>query len=431
MPTLLIEIIDGIAIDGSMPNALLGSSYSAQLRALNAFLPIRWRVSGGALPDEWEIDEDTGLVSGDVDDEDLAGDYSVQIEATDGHGRFARRTFRFRVIAAPLVITGSAPDGAVGDPYSYTYTVDGGLPPYAFAITKGSLPDGLTLNPSTGEISGTPTTWQTRSFTVDVTDSQSPPAEAWAEDGVTIAYAALNVTGAFGNTDLGDPLDGTPLIISGGDGVYSLSGSPHSGTRPAGVTISIVGDELRATGTTTTAASYSWTERVLSGDGQHYDVACSVTVIDPAVSARYWRIYITASERNDGYMNLGLISLAASPGGPNECGSGTGTSSSDYGYPLYASEAFNKPLPPAAAYPFWHSSYETTWWAKYDFGPGNSVAVRELRIWGVNVAQRAPRDFVVQYSHDGSTWTTVASFTGVTGWLAGSYATSVKVFVVQ
>ncbi|MFC7645284.1 Ig domain-containing protein [Streptosporangium lutulentum] len=42
-----------------------------------------------------------------------------------------------------------------------------------WSVTAGSLPPGLTLNTSTGQLSGTPTTGGTFSFTVRVVDAQN------------------------------------------------------------------------------------------------------------------------------------------------------------------------------------------------------------------------------------------------------------------
>ena len=69
------------------------------------------------------------------------------------------------------IITTSLSAGSVGQPYNQTIaTNDAGTAPYTFSAS-GTLPPGLTLQASTGVISGTPATAGTFTFTVTVKDA--------------------------------------------------------------------------------------------------------------------------------------------------------------------------------------------------------------------------------------------------------------------
>ena len=70
----------------------------------------------------------------------------------------------------PVITTTTLPNGSTGAAYSQTLANTGGTDPIAWSVISGALPDGLTLNASTGEISGTPTAIDTFSFTVQATD---------------------------------------------------------------------------------------------------------------------------------------------------------------------------------------------------------------------------------------------------------------------
>jgi len=91
-------------------------------------------------------------------------------------------------VPADLVITTtSLANGTVGTNYLATVSATGGVTPYTWSIASGTLPPGLALNPSTGVISGTPTTRGPWSFTVRVQDSQSPPAIDTQPLSITVA----------------------------------------------------------------------------------------------------------------------------------------------------------------------------------------------------------------------------------------------------
>jgi hypothetical protein len=78
----------------------------------------------------------------------------------------------------PLTITtASLPGGIQNVAYSATLAANGGTTPYTWSIASG-LPPGLTLNSSTGAITGTPTAVGTYNFTTQVTDAGNPVQNA-------------------------------------------------------------------------------------------------------------------------------------------------------------------------------------------------------------------------------------------------------------
>ena len=81
----------------------------------------------------------------------------------------------------PSIITTSLPAGMVGEAYSATLEATGGTTPYTWSISASKLPAGLSLNPATGKISGTPTESGTTELTVKVTDSATPAQEITEE----------------------------------------------------------------------------------------------------------------------------------------------------------------------------------------------------------------------------------------------------------
>jgi hypothetical protein len=75
-----------------------------------------------------------------------------------------------------ISIQPTLPGADVGSSYHAVLSVSGGLAPYYFAVSQGQLPPGLTLNPRTGSISGTPTQAGTFAFAITVRGGYSGPS---------------------------------------------------------------------------------------------------------------------------------------------------------------------------------------------------------------------------------------------------------------
>ena len=82
------------------------------------------------------------------------------------------------------------PNGTECTTYSADiFSVEGGTPPFTWSVSAGTLPPGLTLAPSTGAITGTPSKGAagTYGFTVTVVDSTQPTLTASQAQTITIA----------------------------------------------------------------------------------------------------------------------------------------------------------------------------------------------------------------------------------------------------
>src|SRR5580704_1570739 len=97
--------------------------------------------------------------------------------------------------AALSISTSSLPTGQTGVAYSAVLAATGGTPPYMWSLASGTLPAGLTLNASTGAITGTPTQTVTSTpLTFQVADSGTPPATKSAKLTLTISSTAVGIT---------------------------------------------------------------------------------------------------------------------------------------------------------------------------------------------------------------------------------------------
>ena len=95
-------------------------------------------------------------------------------KVVDSKGKSDTATCTVEVVGSPVNLDCgpcSASKTTIGASYSADMKVTGGKGPYKFSIVSGSLPPGITLNTSTGQLSGRPTKTGTYTFTTKVVDA--------------------------------------------------------------------------------------------------------------------------------------------------------------------------------------------------------------------------------------------------------------------
>ena len=156
----------------ALSNATAGQPYSGSVSASGGTGSYTFSQSGGVLPAGMSFSS-SGQVTGTPN---VPGPYSLGVKVTDSNGAFAVGSVTLTVVPAPLQITNSStfPSAIAGSDYpAQQLMASGGVQPYTLSI-NGALPAGLTLSGS--QISGTPQSPGTYSFTAKVTDSATPAA---------------------------------------------------------------------------------------------------------------------------------------------------------------------------------------------------------------------------------------------------------------
>ncbi|OGP73264.1 MAG: hypothetical protein A2W09_08295, partial [Deltaproteobacteria bacterium RBG_16_50_11] len=155
-------------VPSGLPLGTVGVSYSQTLTAANGVKPYTWAVISGSLPGGLSLNSSTGVIAGVPT---TTGTFDFTVQAMDANLATATKELSISVYN-PLIITSpSLFSGAVNTTYSQAMTATGGKTPYTWSIYSGSLPNGLFLNASTGEISGTPISVGTFNFTIQVEDA--------------------------------------------------------------------------------------------------------------------------------------------------------------------------------------------------------------------------------------------------------------------
>jgi hypothetical protein len=214
-----------------MPDGTTGALYSQQFLASGGVTPYTWSVAAGSIPTGLSLNTSTGLLSGSPT---APGTYNFTIGITDQNGAKDSAPYTIKVVALLSITTQPPlPAGVVGAAYSQTFAATGGATPYQWFVPTGTaLPTGLTLSPTAGAVTGTPTAAGTFTFTLQVVDASG--RSATASFTITVTAAMTITTATLPNATVGIAYN-QALTVAGGAAPFTWSIA--SGALPAGIAL--------------------------------------------------------------------------------------------------------------------------------------------------------------------------------------------------
>jgi large repetitive protein len=199
----------------SLPNGTAGQFYGASVAATGGTGAYSFSASG--VPSGLSL-SGSGFLSGTAK---KGGTYTLSVTVSSG-GVSAKGSVSLTMAnAQPLSISGaSLPSDTINVAYSQTLSAMGGVPPYTWGTSAGSLPQGLTISTS-GIVSGTPTgTPGTTYFGVQVTDAAGAIGTATATI-VILPIPLVITTQSLPSGMNGVDYPPQTLTANGGVGQYS------------------------------------------------------------------------------------------------------------------------------------------------------------------------------------------------------------------
>jgi hypothetical protein len=249
--------------------ANMGVNFSGMLLAVRGDPPYSWQISG--QPSWLTINPSTGAMSGTPP---AGGIFSFTATVTDSGfpAATAQEQITITVLAKLTVVPPTTFAGIAGMPFSASLAASAGTSPYSWQIS--GQPSWLTVNPSTGVLSGTPPAGGFFSFAATVTDSADPPATVQAVVTITVATQLQVVPPTTFSGVVGVPFSGS-LSATGGISPYHWQASGQ----PSWLTINPATGALSGTPTAAGLFSFTATVRDSRGITQTIQAQISVTVV--------------------------------------------------------------------------------------------------------------------------------------------------------
>lgn len=242
----------------TLPGGTVGQAYSSNAiaTAVADGAPYKtFALASGSLPAGISLTAD-GLLTGTPT---ATGSSVFSVKVTDNSAVPASVTTSFTLNVSGLAISNTGvPGGVSGVAYSTTtLAATGASGTVTWSIVSGALAPGMSLDPSTGVISGTPASPGTYSPTFKATDATGNSAQKLLA--YTIAFVMNVPTPTVADATAGTAITPITLQPTGGRSPYTFTVSSGS-TLPAGITLARVpsGTGWVLSGTPTTAGTFTF-----------------------------------------------------------------------------------------------------------------------------------------------------------------------------
>jgi uncharacterized protein YhjY with autotransporter beta-barrel domain len=261
----------------TIPGATAGQAYAQDLTASGGSGSYTFARSAGALPPGITLSAG-GRMSGTPT---AGGNFTFTVTATDGGGFTGARAYILSVAAATVAVApATLPDGIRGVGYSQTLTAAGGTAPYAFSVTGGALPGGLSLA-TDGTLTGQPTAVGSFTFTVAAQDSSTGNGPFAGSRTYTVAITAATIALAPATLPTATTRTAYSQTLSATGGTAPYRYAVSAGTLPAGIALATDGT---LSGSATAAGSFTFTATATDAFGNTGARSYTLAVGTPTIT---------------------------------------------------------------------------------------------------------------------------------------------------
>lgn len=228
-----VKICPVVTLTAITGTAQVGAPYASSVAAAGGAAPYVYALTSGSLPAGLSLDAASGSLSGTPT---ASGVASFTLSATDANGCVGVLPCTLNVCAL-IALSPIQANATAGQSYTSSASASGGAAPYAYALTSGSLPAGLSLDTASGTISGTPTDDAAANFTLTATDANGcsgSRAYTITAGCPVITFGGATPPNAYLNTAYTHSLAAT-----GGTAPYAYT--LVSGSLPSGLTLAADG----------------------------------------------------------------------------------------------------------------------------------------------------------------------------------------------